>query len=179
MRFEPTPVSGAWLVSPEPNQDARGFFERVLCLREFAGHGIRFEVVQSNLAHTTHAGVIRGLHYLPPPDREQKLVRCVAGAVHDVIVDVRQGSPTAGATFQVRLDATRRQSLFVPAGVAHGYQSLSDGTGVLYMTDTYYRPGLEKGVRYDDPSIGIAWPLPARDVTDRDLNWPLIERPAG
>lgn len=175
MKFEPTKISGAWLISPEPKEDARGFFERALCLHEFAEHGIRFQVLQSNLAHTTHAGVIRGLHYLPQPHREQKLVRCIAGAVHDVIVDVRPDSPTRGALYEVRLDADQRQSLFVPSGVAHGYQSLADGTEVLYMTDQYYQPGLERGIRYSDPSLGVSWPLPARDVTERDHNWPLMD----
>lgn len=174
MRFFPTPVAGAWLIELEPKEDSRGSFARALCLREFSAAGIRFSVAQVNLARTHKAGTVRGLHYQEPPHDEQKLVRCVAGAVHDVIVDMRPDSPTFRATFQVRLDADERLSLFVPSGVAHGYQALEDGTEFLYMTDAYYVAGVEKGVRFDDPSLGAQWPLPAGPVADRDRAWPLL-----
>lgn len=174
MKFLPTPIAGAWLIELEPKEDSRGSFARALCLREFGAAGIEFAVAQVNLARTHKAGTVRGLHYQEPPHDEQKLVRCVAGSVHDVTVDMRPGSPTYRVAYQVRLDARDRLSLFVPSGVAHGYQALEDGTEFLYMTDAYYVPGVEKGVRFDDPSVGAHWPLPPVSVADRDRAWPLL-----
>jgi len=174
MLFTPTTIQGAWVVDLEPRSDHRGSFARAYCQREFADHGIRFEIVQANLAFTAQAGVVRGLHYQEPPHDDQKLVRCVRGAVLDVIVDMRPASPTYRAVFAQRLDAVERRALFVPGGVAHGYQALEDGTEFLYMTDRLYVPGLELGVRYSDPHLGMPWPLPARDVAERDERWPLL-----
>ncbi|MCW5632274.1 MAG: dTDP-4-dehydrorhamnose 3,5-epimerase family protein [Rubrivivax sp.] len=174
MIFTRTTIDGAWLITLEPRSDHRGSFGRAYCRREFEAHGIRFDVVQANLAQTHRAGVVRGLHYQPAPQDEQKLVRCVTGAVLDVIIDMRPGSPTFRAVFQTRLDRRERLALFVPAGVAHGYQALEDDTEFLYLTDFYYVPGLEKGVRFSDPALGVSWPLPPRDVTERDASWPLL-----
>lgn len=174
MIFTPTRILGAWLIDLEPREDHRGSFARVFCRREFEMQGIQFEVVQCNLAHTRHAGVIRGLHYQEAPAEEQKLVRCVAGAVFDVLVDMRPASPTYRAVYCVQLDTVARQALFIPTGVAHGYQALADRTEFLYMTDEFYSPRAEMGVRYSDPAIGIAWPLPPRDVASRDQEWPLL-----
>jgi dTDP-4-dehydrorhamnose 3,5-epimerase len=175
MLFTPTTIQGAWVVDLEARSDPRGSFARAFCKREFEAHGIRFDVVQANLAFTLHAGIVRGLHYQEAPHEDQKLVRCVRGAVLDVIVDMRPASPTYRAVFAVRLDAVDRRALFIPGGVAHGYQALEDRTEVLYMTDQFYTPGLERGVRYSDPHLGSPWPLPARDVAERDEKWPLLE----
>lgn len=174
MLFTPIPIDGAFLIDLEPRADDRGSFARAFCRREFADHGIVFDVAQANLARTRHAGTVRGLHYQEAPAEEQKLVRCIAGAVHDALVDMRPGSPSYRCVYSVRLDAAARQALFIPGGVAHGYQALVDDTEFMYMTDQYYAPGLEKGVRFDDPALGIAWPLPPRDVADRDRRWPLL-----
>lgn len=174
MLFTPTAIEGAWVVDLEPREDSRGSFARAFCQREFAARGIAFDVRQANLAFTNMAGVVRGLHYQEEPHLEQKLVRCIAGAVHDVIIDMRTGSPTFRHVHQMRLDAGRRQALFVPGGVAHGYQALEDGTEFMYMTDCFYAPGLERGVRYDDPLLGATWPLTPRDVAERDHAWPLL-----
>lgn len=174
MIFTPTLIAEAFVVDLEPRVDHRGAFARAFCKREFAAAHIEFDIVQCNLASTTRAGVVRGLHFQEPPAQERKLVRCVAGAVFDVLVDMRLQSPTYRKVFCMRLDATERRALFVPSGVAHGYQALADGTEFLYMTDQYYAPGREQGVRYDDPAIAVAWPLPPRDVADRDRNWPLL-----
>lgn len=174
MIFTPTSIAGAFLVDLELREDQRGSFARAFCKREFAQAGIDFDIVQCNLAQTLKAGVVRGLHYQEPPAEERKLVRCIAGAIFDALVDVRPSSPTHRAVFHVRLDPVRRQALFVPAGVAHGYQSLEDKSEVLYMTDQYYAPGVERGVRYSDPRTAIPWPLPARDVAERDQQWPLL-----
>lgn len=172
MIFTPTAIAGAHLVALEPRVDARGSFARAYCAREFEAHGIRFEVVQANLAHTLHAGTVRGLHYQEGPEAEQKLVRCVSGAVHDVIIDMRPASPTFRRVVEVRLDASQRLALFVPGGVAHGYQALENDTEFLYLTDRVYVAGLEKGVCHDDPLLGAHWPLPPQRVADRDRRWP-------
>ncbi len=174
MLFTPTSLAGVFLIALEPRTDERGSFARAYCKREFAAAGIAFDIVQCNLAHTHHAGVVRGLHYQEKPAEENKLVRCVAGAVFDALVDMRPTSPSYRKTFCTRLDPQNRQALFVPAGVAHGYQALADHTEFLYMTDQYYAPGVEKGVRFNDPVAAIAWPLPPRDITERDQNWPLL-----
>jgi dTDP-4-dehydrorhamnose 3,5-epimerase len=174
MIFTPVPIAGVFLVELEPITDERGSFARAFCKREFADAGIEFEVVQCNLARTTRPGVVRGLHYQRAPAGETKLVRCIAGAIFDVIVDVRPGSSTLHRSWWVELDAAERRALLVPPGVAHGYQSLVGDTEVFYMTDQFYAPELETGVRYDDPALAIPWPLPALDLTQRDRWWPLL-----
>lgn len=174
MKFTGTPIAGAYLVDLEPRADERGSFARAFCKREFSEQGVSFDIVQCNLAQTLRAGVVRGLHFQALPAGEQKLVRCVAGAVFDALVDMRAESPTFRATYSVRLDALDRRALFIPAGVAHGYQALADGTEFLYMTDQFYTPVAEFGVRYSDPTVAFAWPLPPRDVAERDQRWPLL-----
>lgn len=154
--------------------DSRGSFARAFCKREFAAQGIDLEIAQCNLARTSYAGVIRGLHYQERPAEEKKLVRCLSGAVLDALIDMRPESPTYRAVFSVRLDPENRKALFIPAGVAHGYQTLADNTEFFYMTDQFYSPSVERGVRYDDPRLGVEWPLPARDVTSRDREWPFL-----
>lgn len=175
MIFTPVPIHGAFLVELEPVVDDRGSFARAFCKREFGEAGLEFEVVQCNLARSTSAGVVRGLHYQRFPADERKFVRCVAGSIFDAIADLRPASPTYLRAWWTELDAARQQALLIPAGVAHGYQSLRDGTEVFYMTDQYYAPELETGVRYDDPALGIPWPLPVRDLSPRDSRWPLLD----
>ena len=174
MIFTPIPIAGAYLIDLEARVDHRGSFARAFCKQEFAAAGIEFDILQCNLAHTNRAGVVRGLHFQEKPSEDKKLVRCVAGAVFDVLVDMRPSSNTYHRVFWVKLDAVARQALYVPGGVAHGYQSLAEHTEFLYMTDQYYTPGLEKGVRFDDPAIAVPWPLPPIDVVARDLAWPLL-----
>lgn len=176
MIFLPTTIAGAWLVELEPRRDERGSFARAFCRREFEARGIRFDLAQANLAQTHEAGTVRGLHYQEEPAAEQKLVRCISGAVLDVIVDLRPDSPTLRQVFQTRLDPVSRLALFIPGGVAHGYQTLEPHTEFFYMTDQFYAPGLEKGIRHDDPVVGITWPLPPRNITPRDEGWPLWAR---
>lgn len=175
MIFTPTPIDGAYLIELEPRRDERGSFSRAFCKRELAEQGISMDILQCNLASTHQAGQVRGLHYVTDPDREAKLVRCVAGAVFDAIIDMRPSSPSFRASYSVRLDTTNRLALFVPGGVAHGYQTLEDDTDFLYMTDEYFVGGEERGVRYNDPRLGIEWPLPAQGVTERDQAWPLLD----
>jgi dTDP-4-dehydrorhamnose 3,5-epimerase len=172
--FTPTPIAGVFLVALEPRVDARGSFARAFCKREFASAGIAFDVVQANLAVTVHAGTVRGLHYQVAPAQEAKLVRCLRGAVFDALVDMRPESATFRAVHWQRLDAQSRLALFVPPGVAHGYQALVDDTEFMYLTDQFYTPGQERGVRFDDPQAAIPWPLPACHVAERDRQWPLL-----
>lgn len=175
MKFRPTPILGAMLIELEPRNDPRGSFARAFCRREFESAGIDFEIAQCNLARSHRAGTVRGLHYQTEPALERKVVRCIAGAILDVLVDVRPGSASYGRSYALELDPVHRASIYVPAGIAHGYQTLQDSTEVFYMTDQYYSPGHENGVRFDDPALGIRWPLPPRDVTERDRSWPLLD----
>lgn len=175
MIFKPTTIHGAYVVELEPHTDGRGSFARAYCKREFKAAGIDFDIVQCNLAHSKHAGIVRGLHFQESPKLESKLVRCVRGAVLDALVDMRPTSSTYRETTSIRLDEVNQLALFVPSGVAHGYQVLEDESLFLYMTDQYYTPGLERGVRFNDPALGVTWPLPPRDVALRDLEWPLLE----
>lgn len=174
MKFTPTSIDGAWLIELEPRVDERGSFARAFCLRELAAHGLELTIVQCNLARTNRAGIVRGLHYQLAPAEEKKLVRCVAGAILDVLVDMREASPTYRNVVGAQLDAASGGAILVPSGVAHGYQTLVDDVDVLYMTDQYYAPGMERGVRYSDPALGVRWPLEPHGVTLRDQQWPLL-----
>ncbi len=175
MIFEATPIVGAYLVRLEPHVDERGAFARVFCSREFADQRIKFTIAQSNLATTTSVGTVRGLHFQEAPAAEQKFVRCVAGEVFDVIVDMRPDSPSFRNVYHTVLSKLNELALFIPPGVAHGYQAVADHTQFLYMTDEFYSPGNEKGVRFDDPLLSIPWPKRPLNVTDRDKNWPLLQ----
>lgn len=174
MKFEPVAIEGAFVIRLEPHVDARGEFARAFCQRELAAAGLPFSIAQANLVRTHHAGVVRGIHYQPEPAPERKLVRCLRGSVFDVIVDMRPESKTFRKVHSMQLDDVEKLALFIPAGVAHGYQTLQDETDFFYLTDQFYVPNLEKGVRYCDPALGVSWPLPARDVAARDLEWPLL-----
>jgi dTDP-4-dehydrorhamnose 3,5-epimerase len=175
MIFSSISIFGAYLIDLEPRTDQRGSFARAFCLREFSANQIAFPIAQCNLARTLNAGVVRGLHYQEKPVEEQKLVRCIRGAVFDTLVDMRPESPTYRTVYSIQLNTENRKALFIPGGVAHGYQTLVDDTEFMYMTDQFYAPGVERGVRFDDPSLKIVWPLPPRDVADRDRQWPLVE----
>jgi dTDP-4-dehydrorhamnose 3,5-epimerase len=172
--FEPTGIEGALVIRLEPREDARGSFSRAFCKREMASVGLDFDIAQANLVRTHHPGVVRGLHFQLEPAPERKIVRCLRGAVFDAIVDMRPDSATFRKVHTMRLDEVNRLALFIPGGVAHGYQTLVPDTDFFYLTDQFYVAGQEKGVRYCDPSLGIPWPLPARDVAARDNEWPLL-----
>jgi dTDP-4-dehydrorhamnose 3,5-epimerase len=174
MRFEPTSIGGVYAIEPEPIEDERGFFARAWCLREFSTHGLTATFVQENIGVSTLAGTVRGLHVQTDPHAEVKLVRCTAGAVWDVAVDLRPSSPTLHAWVGLELSAGRRNMLYVPEGCAHGYLSLVDGAELRYLTSAFYAPEAATGLRFDDPAIGIQWPVPIRVVSDQDRSWPLI-----
>ena len=156
-------------------EDERGFFARSFCAEEFAAHGLAANMPQCSVSFNSRRGTLRGLHYQADPHAEEKLVRCTAGAVFDVIVDLRAGSPTRGRWFGVELTADNRRSLFVPKGFAHGFITLADCSEVLYMISVPHAPGSARGVRWNDPAIAIDWPLQPEHMSDRDAAYPLLD----
>ncbi len=172
MIFTATTLPGAFVVEPERREDHRGFFARVWCQHELEEHGLTSRVAQVNVGFTLQRGGLRGLHFQLPPKQEVKVVRCTMGALYDVIVDLRLDSPTHRQWIGVELTAQSRRMLYVPAGCGHGYQTLTDNTEIYYQTSEGYAPELARGVRYDDPAFGIAWPLPVTSISDADRSWP-------
>lgn len=167
-----TPLRGAFLIDLELHSDERGFFARTYCQRAFEAKGIDFVVVQANLSLNVHAGTVRGMHFQPSPFGEAKLIRCVQGAIHDVIIDLRTESPSYKRYFAVELSASNRRALFVPESFAHGFQSLEDNTVVEYQMGAVHVPEAASGYRYDDQSFAIAWPLPVSCISAQDRSWP-------
>jgi dTDP-4-dehydrorhamnose 3,5-epimerase len=173
MHFSETPIAGAHVIDLEPRRDDRGFFARVWCRDEFASHGLSAEFVQCNDAFSARRGTLRGLHYQVAPHAEAKLIQCVRGAIFDVVVDLRPGSPTFRQWFGTELSAENHRMMYVPQGCAHGYLTLEDATEIVYPVTHAYRPGAERGVRWDDPQFGIAWPRAGSIiVSDKDRQWP-------
>lgn len=179
MTFEETSVLGAYVVGIEPIRDDRGFFARSWCAREFADQGLDVVFVQENVGYSERAGTLRGLHFQDEPFREAKLVRCTAGSVWDVAADLRPESPSYRRWVGVELSAENRDMLYVPEGCAHGYVSLVDGAETRYLTTQYYAPASAAGVRYDDPFLGVEWPVEVSTVSDQDRAWPLRELTEG
>lgn len=175
MIFRETALRGAFVIEVEPLEDERGGFARTFCQREFAAHGLRPQVAQCNLSFNHKAGTLRGMHYQLAPAAETKLVRCTRGAILDVIVDLRPGSPTYLQHVTAELSEDNRRALYVPELFAHGYQTLTDGAEVSYQVGEFYTPGSERGLRHDDPRLGIVWPLPVSVISDKDAAWPLSE----
>jgi dTDP-4-dehydrorhamnose 3,5-epimerase len=174
VRFRETQLSGAFVLESERHVDERGFFARTFCARELEAHGIRFAVAQSNLSFNRRAGTIRGMHLQAPPVAESKLVRCGRGAMYDVIVDLRPASATYLQHVALELSDVNGRSLYVPAGFAHGFQTLTDNVEVEYLMGDFHVPGCDRGLRYDDPALGIRWPLPVSVISEKDLAWPLL-----
>lgn len=172
MIFRDLAIPGAFEVLPETRGDARGSFERIFCADEFGARGLATIWVQMNLSVTRGAGTLRGMHFQRPPHAEVKLIRAIRGRVHDVIVDLRAGSPTFGRHVAVVLDADLRNAVYVPAGFAHGFQSLTDDAEMIYAHSAAYAPGAEGGVQALDPALGIDWPLPVAQRSPRDEGLP-------
>ncbi|HZM00578.1 MAG TPA: dTDP-4-dehydrorhamnose 3,5-epimerase family protein [Planctomycetota bacterium] len=174
MRFVPLEIPGAFLVKRLPSRDERGSFARSFCAAEFAAHGLDPRVAQCSFSHNPRRGTLRGMHYQEAPHEEAKLVCCLRGGLHDVIVDLRPGSPALRRWVAVPLSADDDRSLYVPPGCAHGFLTLQDDTLVLYQMSTPYVPGVARGVRWDDPALGIDWPARPSLVSKADSAYPLL-----
>lgn len=172
MIFRELEIAGAYLLEPECHEDERGFFARTFCRREFEERGLEAAVVQCNVSFNHRRGTVRGMHYQAAPSEEVKLVRCTRGAVWDVILDLRPDSNRFKQHAGVELDAESRASLYIPAGVAHGFQTLIDGTEVLYQMSEFYDPPAARGVRWNDPAFSITWPREITVISERDRSFP-------
>ena len=172
MIFTETAVAGAFVIEPEPIRDERGFFARTWCSREWAQRGLTPAMAQASISFNRRRGTLRGLHFQAAPHAESKLVRCTSGALYDVVVDLRPESPTFLRHAAVVLDAAGRRTVYVPEGVAHGFQTLADDTEVFYMISEFYDPASARGVRWDDPAFGIEWPPAERTMSERDRSYP-------
>jgi len=172
MLFEETPLRGAFLISPERIEDARGFFARAWCRREFEANGLNPEMVQANISYNRSMGTVRGMHYQRAPHEEVKLVRCTRGRMFDVIVDLRKDSETFGTWFGTELSEENRRFIYVPEGFAHGFQTLEDDCEIFYQHSVYYTPGFAAGLLWNDPSLAIDWPIKHTPViSEQDQGW--------
>jgi dTDP-4-dehydrorhamnose 3,5-epimerase len=169
--FTETPVPGAWILELDPHEDERGFFARTWCAREAEARGLDPHVAQCSVSFNKRRGTLRGMHYQAAPYEEAKLIRCIRGALHDVIIDLRPNSPAFKRHFALRLDAATRRMLYVPTGVAHGFQTLADDTEVLYQMSQFYSSTHARGVRWDDPAFGVNWPDDERTMSERDRGY--------
>ena len=172
MKFKETPLKGAFVIDLELLEDERGFFARSFCADEFAAHGLPSTFPQSNLSRNDESGTLRGMHVNTADHPEAKVVRCVRGAIHDVIVDLRAESPTRHRWLGVDLDDETGRALFVPPGCAHGFVTLRDDTDVWYLMSAPYAPGAGRGLRWDDPFFGIVWPRQPSVIAERDATYP-------
>ncbi len=169
MIFTPLRIAGAYRIDPTPMTDARGFFARTWCEEEIVGLGLDSRIAQCSISFNEIKGTLRGMHYQRAPNEEAKVVRCTRGAIYDVVLDLRPESPTYRSWTVEELTDGNRAQIYVPQGVAHGFQTLKDATEVLYMISTPYSPDCARGVRWDDPAFGIEWPRDGRTISDRDL----------
>lgn len=174
MTFIQTPLKGAYLVELKPFTDDRGWFSRTFCKNEFKLINHEKEFVQFNHSVTDLKGTIRGMHYQLPPFSEIKLIRCIRGKVFDVIIDIRQGSPTFLEHYSVELSEENKFSLYIPEGFAHGFQTLENNSQLIYHHTSFYQPGFEGGIRYSDPSVGIHWPLQVTRISEKDSNYEFL-----
>jgi dTDP-4-dehydrorhamnose 3,5-epimerase len=177
MRFEPLAIEGAALIAIERHPDSRGFFARTFCVDEFAAAGLPVNAVQASVSYNEHAGTVRGMHFQWPPSREGKLVRCVRGRLRDVLLDLRPPSPTYLQHVAVTLDEDNRDAVYIPPGIAHGFQTLLPDTEVLYQMTDRFAPELAAGVRWNDPSFSISWAaMPQLTISERDAAYPDFNR---
>lgn len=174
MKFLQTALAGAWIIEPELIGDERGFFARTFCEQEFAAQGLETRFPQHSLSYNKHKGTLRGLHYQAAPDSETKIVRCSAGAIFDVIVDLRPESTSFSRWIAVELTAENHRMLYVPRGFAHGFQTLVEACEVSYQISVEYNPTRARGLRYDDPALAIIWPLPVSTMSLRDCSLPVL-----
>jgi len=175
MTFTETLLKGSYVIELNAFTDDRGWFARTYCKNEFAAIGHTAEWVQMNHSFTKDKGAIRGMHYQLPPFSEIKMVRCIAGAVNDVIIDLRKNSPTFLQWFGVELSAQNKKMLYIPEGFAHGFQTLQNDCELIYHHSQFYTPGAEGGIQFDDPKLNISWPLPVTNISERDNRHPLLD----
>lgn len=175
MIFNQAFLKGSYVIELEPFTDERGWFARTFCKEEFNKIGHQKEWVQLNQSFSKQKGSVRGMHYQLPPYSEIKLVRCIAGAVYDVIIDLRKASPTFLHYFGVELSAENKKMIYVPEGFAHGFQTLSDDSELIYHHSEMYVPGVEEGIKYNDPLINIKWPVALTNISERDSNHPQLD----
>ena len=175
MIFQSTTLADAKLIMLEPRGDERGLFARTMCRTEFAKHGLVTDFVQQNMSASARAGTLRGLHFQRAPHAEAKLVRCVRGAILDVIVDLRGDSPSYMRHEGFELSAANQRQLYVPPGFAHSFITLTNDVEVTYLVSAFYTPAAEGGLHYNDPALGITWPLPVSTVSEKDAAWPMLQ----
>lgn len=175
MIFTETELAGAFVIDLERREDARGYFARAFCQHELAAHGLEPVIAQANVAFNKVAGTLRGMHFQFPPKAETKIVRCTRGAIVDVIVDLRPESPTYLQNVAVELNEENGRALYVPERFAHGYQTLVDRTETSYQVGEFYAPETEGGLAYDDPRLGLEWPLPVAVISEKDADWTPLE----
>ena len=174
MIFMETRINGVFIIDLDVKEDSRGFFARAFCQSELEEHGLNPVIAQANIAFNRRKGTLRGMHFQFPPAAEAKLVRCTKGSILDVIVDLRPESPTYLGHISVELSSDNHRALYVPERFAHGYQALEDVTEMSYQTSEFYTAEAEGGLRYDDPALGLTWPLPATEMSDKDRAWLLL-----
>jgi dTDP-4-dehydrorhamnose 3,5-epimerase len=172
VKFHSTPLADVRLIELEKRGDDRGFFARFYCENEFGSAGLATRFVQVNNSLSAKAGTLRGMHYQLAPAAEVKVVRCIRGALYDVVIDIRPDSPTFGRWFGAELNADNRLMMYVPRGFAHGLITLTDDTEILYLVSDFYSPENERGIRWDDPQFNIKWPLPCTEISQKDASWP-------
>lgn len=175
IRIVPTSLQGVFRIELKSLQDERGFFARTFCAREFAAAGLNANVAQGNITVSARRGTLRGLHFQRPPYAEAKLVRCVQGAIYDVVVDIRRESATFGRWEAFQLNAENFLSLYIAEGFAHGFQTLTANTQVLYNMSEFYHPEMGGGIRWNDPALAIAWPIPDPVISAKDAAWPSLD----
>jgi dTDP-4-dehydrorhamnose 3,5-epimerase len=172
MRFHSTILRGAWRIDLEPGRDNRGYFARTFCVDEFGAQGLETNYPQHSVSYSTRKGTLRGMHYQSEPDSEVKVVRCVKGCICDVIIDIRPDSSTYCQWLKFELSSQSGDQLYIPAGFAHGFQTLCDDVVVNYLISVPYAPQSASGIRYDDGTFGINWPLPVTEISVKDAHWP-------
>ena len=174
MTFLPTPLAGAYVVELEQRVDERGFFARSFCQEEFKAQGLDPRIAQTNVSYNRRRGTLRGMHFQAAPYAEAKLVRCTQGAIWDAIIDLRPDSPSFKRWHGIELSAANRRALYLPEGFAQGFQTLADDSEVLYLMSQFYRPDSARGLRWDDPAFGIAWPIANPQLSERDRGLPFF-----
>ncbi len=179
MKFTASPLAGVYTVDMDRIEDERGFFARTFCSEEFTQHGLEAPTSQCSVSFNARLGTLRGLHFQAAPHDEEKLVRCTAGAIFDVAVDLRAGSATHRQWFGAELTAGNHRALYIPKGFAHGFVTLADATEVLYMISVPHAPGFGRGVRWDDPAFAIEWPLQPVVISARDAAYPSLDDDVG